>query len=448
MFNRILIANRGEIALRVLRACKELGIQTVMVYSKADEKAMYLRHADETICIGPAPSSGSYLSIPNIISAAEIADVDAIHPGYGFLSENPHFAEICRSSNIEFIGPPVDVVRMMGDKARARAEAEKAGLPIVPGSSGTIGDEEEALSVARQIGYPVLIKASAGGGGRGMRLAHNDISLQNALHQARAEAEAAFGDGTVYIEKWIEQPRHVEVQILGDARGNIVHLFERDCSVQRRNQKVVEECPCASLAEKVRRNIQRAAVRLAKSIGYVNAGTVEFIVDRDDRFYFIEVNARIQVEHPITEMVTGIDLVKEQIRVASGEKLSFSQDDVTVRGHAIECRINAEDPDDEFRPSPGRIRGFIPPGGMGVRLDTHVFAGYDVPPNYDSLIAKLVVHKRSRDEAIVTMRRALDEFVIEGIKTNLPLHRRIMRHASFVSARHNTAFLEGLVARK
>jgi acetyl-CoA carboxylase biotin carboxylase subunit len=448
VFNRILIANRGEIALRVLRACKELGMQTVMVYSKADEKSAYLRHADETICIGPGVSGSSYLSIPNIIAAAEIADVDAIHPGYGFLSENPHFAEICRSSNIEFIGPPVEVVRLMGDKARAREEAEKAGLPVVPGSSGTVADEEEALSVARQIGYPVLIKAVAGGGGRGMRLAHNDISLVNSLHQARAEAEAAFGDGAVYIEKYVEQPRHVEVQILGDSRGNIVHLFERDCSVQRRNQKVVEETPCVSLPDKVRRNIHRAAVRLAKAVGYVNAGTVEFIVDRDDRFYFIEVNARVQVEHPITEMVTGIDIVKEQFRIAAGEKLSVTQDQVRVRGHAIECRINAEDPDDEFRPSPGRIVGYIPPGGMGVRVDTHIFAGYVVPSFYDSLLAKLIVHRPTRDEAIVTTRRALDEFVVEGIKTNLPLHRRIMRNAAFVSAKYNTSFLDTYVLRK
>jgi acetyl-CoA carboxylase biotin carboxylase subunit len=448
VFNRILIANRGEIALRVLRACKELGMQTVMVYSKADEKSAYLRHADETICIGPGVSGSSYLSIPNIIAAAEIADVDAIHPGYGFLSENAHFAEICRSSNIEFIGPPVEVVRMMGDKARAREEAEKAGLPVVPGSSGTVADEEEALTVARQIGYPVLIKAVAGGGGRGMRLAHNDISLVNSLHQARTEAEAAFGDGAVYIEKFIEQPRHVEVQILGDTRGNIVHLFERDCSVQRRNQKVVEETPCASLPDKVRRNLHRAAVRLARSVGYVNAGTVEFIVDREDRFYFIEVNARVQVEHPITEMVTGIDIVKEQFRIAAGEKLSFSQDQVRVRGHAIECRINAEDPEDEFRPSPGRIVGYIPPGGMGVRVDTHIFAGYVVPPHYDSLLAKLIVHRPTRDEAIVTTRRALDEFVVEGIKTNLPLHRRIMRNAAFVSAKYNTSFLDTYVLRK
>ena len=442
MFNRILIANRGEIALRILRACKELGVQTVMVYSKADEKAMYLRHADETICIGPGVSGSSYLSIPNIISAAEIADVDAIHPGYGFLSENSHFAEICRSSNIEFIGPTAEVVEMVGNKARARQEAEKAGIPVVPGSPGIITDEEEALRIAQSIGYPVLIKASAGGGGRGMRLARNDISLVNAIHAAGAEAEAAFGDGSLYVEKWIEKPRHVEVQILGDQHGNIVHLYERDCSVQRRNQKIVEESPCASLPEGVRRKLLRSAVKLAKSVGFTNAGTVEFVVDSDNRYYFIEVNARIQVEHPVTEMLTGIDLVKEQLRVACGEKLGFSQDQVKPRGHAIECRINAEDPDGDFRPCPGRVTAFFPPGGPGVRLDSHVYSGYTVPSMYDSLLGKLIVHRGSREEAIGTMRRALDEFVVEGIKTNLPLHRRILRNSVFVEGHYNTAFLE------
>jgi len=448
MFNRILIANRGEIALRILRAAKELGIQTVMVYSKADEQANYLRHADETICIGPGVSGDSYLSMPNIISAAEIADVDAIHPGYGFLAENGHFAEICRSSNIEFIGPPVEVIDLFGNKARARSAAEKAGIPVVPGSDGTVAEEEEALSVAREIGYPVLIKASAGGGGRGMRLAHNDISLVNSLYAARSEAEAAFGDGAVYIEKWVEAPRHVEVQIIGDNHGNVVHLFERDCSVQRRNQKVVEETPSPSLTKDIRRKMHRAAIKLARSVGFANAGTVEFIVDDKNRFYFIEVNARIQVEHPVTEMITGIDLVKEQLRVAAGEKLGFSQDQVKQSGHSIECRINAEDPDDEFRPSPGRITSYIPPGGPGVRIDSHVSAGYVVPPLYDSLLGKLIVLKETRAEAIVTMRRALDEFVIEGIKTNLPLHRQIMRNKVFVDGAHNTSFLETYLLKK
>ncbi len=442
MFNRVLIANRGEIALRVLRACRELDVQTVMVYSKADEDAVYLRHADETICIGPGVSGESYLSIPNIISAAEIADVDAIHPGYGFLAENSHFAEICRSSNIEFIGPSAEIVSMMGDKARAREEAERAGIPVVPGSSGTISDEEEGLAVAREIGYPVLIKASAGGGGRGMRLAHNDISLVNGIHAARAEAEAAFGDGTLYMEKWVDKPRHVEVQILGDSYGNIIHLGERDCSVQRRNQKVLEEAPCADLPRDVRKKLHRSAVKLAKSVGFENAGTVEFILDEDDRFYFIEVNARIQVEHPVTEMITGIDLVKEQLRIASGDKLSHSQDQVKVKGHAIECRINAEDPDDDYRPCPGLVTSFIPPGGSGVRVDTHVYSGYRVPSLYDSLLGKVIVFKPTRAEAVATMRRALDEFVIEGIKTNLSLHRRILRNSVFAKGRYNTAFLK------
>jgi len=447
VFNRILIANRGEIALRVLRACRELDIQTVMVYSKADEDTVYLRHADETICIGPGISGESYLSIPNIISAAEIADVDAIHPGYGFLAENAHFAEICRSSNIKFIGPSAETVAMMGDKARAREEAEKAGIPVVPGSSGTISDEEEGLAVAREIGYPVLIKASAGGGGRGMRLAHNDISLVNSIHAARAEAEAAFGNGALYIEKWVTKPRHVEVQILGDSHGNVIHLQERDCSIQRRNQKILEEAPCASISRDVRKKLLRAAVKLAKAVNFVNAGTVEFILDSDDRFYFIEVNARIQVEHPVTEMITGIDLVKEQLRIACGEKLSHSQDQVKVLGHAIECRINAEDPDDNYRPCPGLITSFIPPGGAGVRIDTHVYSGYRVPSLYDSLLGKVIVIKPTRAEAVATMKRALDEFVIEGIKTNLSLHRRIIRNSVFMQGHYNTAFLETYLLR-
>ena len=448
MFNRILIANRGEIALRVLRACKELGIQTVMVYSKADEHAVYLRHADETICIGPGPSSASYLSIPYIIAAAEIADVDAIHPGYGFLAENAHFAEICRSSNIEFIGPSVEVIELFGDKSRARDEAARAGIPVVPGSAGKIADEDEALEVAQRIGYPVLIKAAAGGGGRGMRLAHNDISLVKSIHAARSEAEISFGDASIYIEKFIEQPRHVEVQIVGDSSGNVIHLLERDCSVQRRNQKVVEESPSPSIGKDIRRKLHRAAVKLAKAVNYTNAGTVEFILDRDDRFYFIEVNARIQVEHPVTEMVTGVDLVREQLRVAAGERLSVSQDEVKVLGHSIECRINAEDPDNDFKPCPGRITNYIPAGGPGVRVDSHIGTNYDVPPLYDSLLGKLIVFRPSREEAILTMRRALDEFVVEGIKTNLPLHRRIMRNAVFMAGEHNTSFLETYLLKK
>jgi acetyl-CoA carboxylase biotin carboxylase subunit len=448
VFNRILIANRGEIALRILRACKELGIQTVMVYSKADEKAMYLRHADETICIGPGVSGESYLSIPSIIAAAEIADVDAIHPGYGFLAENAHFAEICRSSNIEFVGPSINALELFGNKARAREMAEKAGIPVVPGSVGAIGDESEALSVARDIGYPVLIKASSGGGGRGMRLAHNDISLVNSIHAARSEAEIAFGDGALYIEKFIERPRHVEVQVIGDSHGNLAHLMERDCSVQRRNQKLVEETPCPSIPKDVRRKLHRSAMRLAKAVDYSGAGTVEFVVDPENRFHFIEVNARIQVEHPVSEMISGVDLVKEQLHVAAGEKLSFSQDQVRPRGHAIECRINAEDPENDFVPCPGVITTFIPPGGPGVRLDSHIYAGYEVPPLYDSLLGKLIVCKPSRQEAIVTMRRALDEFVVEGIKTNLPLHRRILRHSVFVDGDYDTSFLDAHLLKR
>ncbi len=447
MFNRILIANRGEIALRVQRACREFGIQTVMVYSKADEKAMYLRHADETICIGPGVSGESYLSIPNIIAAAEIADVDAIHPGYGFLAENAHFAEICRSSNVGFIGPSVEVIELMGNKARAREAAERAGIPVVPGSRGTVEEEEEAVAVAREIGYPVLIKASAGGGGRGMRLAHNDMSLLSSFHAAKSEAENAFGDGALYIEKWIASPRHVEVQILGDESGNVIHLLERDCSVQRRNQKLIEESPCPSLPEKTRRRLQDAAVKLAKAVRFTNAGTVEFVVDRDHRFYFIEVNARIQVEHPVSEMVTGVDILKEQLRIAAGQKLSISQNQVRASGHAIECRINAEDPTDDFKPCPGRITSYIPAGGPGVRVDSHVYAGYEVPSLYDSLLGKLIVHGRTRDAALTTMRRALDEFVVEGIKTNLPLHRRILRNSTFLDGDYDTSFLETQVLK-
>lgn len=442
MFQRILIANRGEIALRVLRACKDLGIQSVVVYSEADRGAPYLRLADEAICIGPARSSESYLNIPRIIAAAEIADVQAIHPGYGFLSENPHFAEVCRSCRIEFIGPSHESMRLLGNKAEARKLATKAGVPTVPGSGGAVDTEGEAFRIAHEIGFPVLIKAAAGGGGRGMRIARNDISFRTALQQARAEAEAAFKDGSVYIEKLVENPRHIEVQIIGDQQGNIVHLWERDCSLQRRYQKVVEESPAPGLPEEVRRSICEAAVRLVKTAAYYSAGTCEFLVDKDHHFYFIETNARIQVEHPVTELVTGIDLVKEQIRIAAGEKLSFSQEDVVLRGCAIECRINAEDPDHGFRPSPGLIEQWIPPGGFGVRLDTHASTGYRVPPNYDSLVAKLLVHQPNRVEAIRAMRRALDEFLIKGIHTNLALHRRIFRDSAFVDGGVDTNFLE------
>jgi acetyl-CoA carboxylase biotin carboxylase subunit len=448
VFRRILIANRGEIALRVVRACRELGIQTVAVYSKADEHSFHLRLADETICIGPAASARSYLSIPAIMSAAEIADVDAIHPGFGFLSENAHFAEVCRDSNIVFIGPPVDAIANMGDKSRAREIAKKAGVPTVPGTEGKIENDETALDIARGIGYPILVKASAGGGGKGMRVAHNDMSLRGALQAARAEAKAAFGDEGVYIEKYLDRPRHVEVQILADARGRVLHLGERDCSMQRRHQKIVEETPSPLLPRDVRKKMLKAAVRLMEKAKYQNAGTVEFLVDRENNFYFIEVNARIQVEHPITEAVTGIDIVKEQIRIASGLPLAFGQDDVRFKGAAIEVRVNAEDPDADFRPSPGVVTSWCPPGGNGVRVDSHVYPGYRIPPNYDSMIGKLIVHKDNRVEAIEAMKRCLDEFIVEGVRTTIPLHKRIFRHGGFVAGHYDTGLVEDILARR
>ncbi|MBI1914708.1 MAG: acetyl-CoA carboxylase biotin carboxylase subunit [Planctomycetes bacterium] len=442
MFQRILVANRGEVALRVIRACKDLGIEVVAVFSEADRGAPYLGLADEAICIGPPSAAESYLKIPRLISAAEIANVQAIHPGYGFLSENPHFAEVCRACKIEFIGPPVEAMRLLGNKNEARKLAQKVGVPVVPGSEGLITDEKQALALAHAMSYPVLIKAAAGGGGRGMRVARNDISLQAGLKAARQEAESAFKDGSVYLEKYIEQPRHVEVQILADHHGKVVHLFERDCSLQRRHQKLVEESPAPGLPAKVREEICQAAVRLIKAADYANAGTCEFLVDRDHKFYFIEVNARIQVEHPVTELVTGLDLVREQIRIAAGEKLRFGQEHIRPRGCAIECRINAEDPFADFRPSPGRITRWEPPGGPGVRLDTHAVAGYTVPPNYDSLVAKLLVHQPTRDEAIACMRRALREFRVEGIRTTIPLHEEIFKHSAFVDGQVDTTFIE------
>lgn len=442
MFQRILVANRGEIALRVIRACRDLGIKVVAVFSEADREAPYLRLADEAICIGPGPSAQSYLSIPRIISAAEIADVQAIHPGYGFLSENAHFAEVCRSCKIEFIGPPHEAMRLLGNKNEARKLAKETGVPVVPGSEGLIRDEKEALRLAHEIGFPVLIKAAAGGGGRGMRVARNDISLQSGLKAAQQEAESAFKDGSVYLEKYIEQPRHVEVQVLGDQHGNLVHLWERDCSLQRRHQKLVEESPAPNLPRETREAICAAAVKLVKAAGYHGAGTCEFLVDQNHDFYFIEVNARIQVEHPVTELVTGIDLVREQIRLAAGEKLGYEQEAVIHRGCAIECRINAEDPEAGFRPSPGLVQTWQPPGGPGVRIDSHVVAGYRVPPNYDSLVAKLLVHQPSRKEALAVMRRALQEFRVEGIKTTIPLHREIFNHSAFIEAQVDTTFVE------
>ncbi len=442
MFQRILVANRGEIALRVIRACRDLGIEAVAVYSEADRGAPYLDLADEAYCIGPANAAESYLNIPRIISAAEVGNVQAIHPGYGFLSENPHFAEVCRSCKIEFIGPPQDAMRRLGNKNEARILAKQVGVPVVPGSEGLITNENDALRLAHEMGFPVLIKAAAGGGGRGMRVAHNDLSLKAGLKAAQQEAEKAFKDGSVYLEKYIEQPRHIEVQVLADRHGNIVHLWERECSLQRRHQKLVEESPAPNLPRDIREKICAAAVRLVKEANYYNAGTCEFLVDKDNRFYFIELNARIQVEHPVTELVTGIDLVREQIRIAAGEKLHFTQNDVVHRGVAIECRINAEDPAAEFRPCPGTITKWRPPGGPGVRLDTHVTTGYRVPPNYDSLIAKLLVYQQTRPEAIACMRRALAEFVVEGIKTTIPIHKEIFSHSAFIEGRVDTTFIE------
>ncbi len=442
MYSRILIANRGEIALRVIRACRELAIETVAVYSEADRGALYLRLADTTICIGPGPAAKSYLDISRIVSAAEITDVEAIHPGYGFLSENSHFAEICRSCNIDFIGPDPEVMRKVGDKVQARALARQAGLPLLPGSEGVVKDEQEALAIAHRIGYPVMIKAAGGGGGRGMRVAHTDVSLVNGFLAAQVEAKAAFKNADVYIEKFLERPRHVEVQILADRHGAVLHLGERDCTLQRRHQKIVEESPSPALAPHTRKDIGEAAVAFARTAGYNSVGTIEFLLADDGKFYFMEMNARVQVEHPVTELVTGVDIVKEQIRASAGERLPFVQKDIRVSGAAIECRINAEDASDGFRPSPGRITAFSPPGGPGVRFDSHCYAGYEVSPYYDSLIAKLIVHRRTRDEAIVAMRRALDEFVVEGVRTNIPLHRRIFADRQFVRGDVDTAFVE------
>ncbi|HEX3726501.1 MAG TPA: acetyl-CoA carboxylase biotin carboxylase subunit [Pirellulales bacterium] len=442
MFKRILVANRGEIALRIIRACREMGIESVAIFSEADRGAAYLDLADEAFCVGPARGGDSYRKIDRVISAAEIGNVQAIHPGYGFLSENAHFNEVCRSCKIDFIGPTPEAMARLGDKNAARALARKAGVPVVPGSGGLIDDDSEALRVAHEIGFPVLVKASAGGGGRGMRVASNDLALKSALQQARTEAEAAFGDGSIYLEKYIEHPRHVEVQVLADLHGNVVHLWERDCSTQRRHQKLVEESPSPHLAAETRVAMCDAAVRMVRAAGYTNAGTVEFIVDGQGHFYFIEVNARIQVEHPVTEMVTGIDLIKSQIRIAAGEVLPFRQADIVARGAAIECRINAEDPRKNFQPSPGRIEKMIVPGGFGVRFDSHAHAGYVVSPHYDSMVAKLIVHQPSRSEAIATMLRALEELKIEGIQTTVELHRKILSHAAFVEGRIDTTFVE------
>ena len=442
MFSRILIANRGEIALRIIRACKELGIQSVAVYSDADRNSAYLKLADDSICIGPADPAESYLNIPRIISAAEISNVEAIHPGYGFLAENAHFAEVCRDCKIHFIGPSPEALKMLGDKITARKLAEQAKVLVVPGSEEAVPNEEEAVTLAAQMGYPVIIKASAGGGGRGMRIAHNEMSLRVAFHSAQTEAASAFKNSNVYIEKYLEQARHVEVQILADRAGNAVHLWERDCSLQRRHQKIIEETPGPSINNNVREELCKAALRLVKVANYVNAGTVEFLLDNKNKFYFSEVNTRIQVEHPITEMVTGIDMVKWQIRIAAGEHLKLRQKDIKQQGVAIECRINAEDPANDFQPCPGRIERFIAPGGLGVRLDTHVYAGYVISPRYDSLVGKLIVHKKTRPEAIACMKRALQEFEIEPIKSTRLLCLEILSHPQYVKGKVDTGFIE------
>ncbi len=442
MFSRILIANRGEIALRIIRACHELDVEAVVVYSEADKDASYLEIADEAICIGPPDCSKSYLNIPRIISAAEISDVEAIHPGYGFLAENINFAQICEDCGITFIGPPVEAMQLLGDKVQARQLAKKTGVPTVPGSEGAVEKESEVLKLANKMGYPVILKATAGGGGRGMRIVHNDITLRSAFNSARAEAEAAFGDGSIYLEKYIVDPRHVEVQVVADTHGNALHFFERDCSIQRRHQKMIEESPCPVLDKNTREKLAEAALKIIKKAKYFNAATVEFLLDSNKNFYFIEANTRIQVEHPVTEMVTGHDLIKLQLKIAAGQPIKFSQKNIKHSGVAIECRINAEDPDNNFSPSPGTITRLILPGGPGVRVDTHVHQGWTVSPSYDSMIAKLIVHQRTRTEAIATMKRALKEFIIEPIKTTIPACLDILSHNLFVKNKIDTSFVE------
>ena len=446
MFDKILIANRGEIAVRIIRACKELGIRTLAVYSEADADSLHVQLADEAICIGKSPSTESYLKIDRIISAAEVGDVEAIHPGYGFLAENAHFAEVCEGCNIKFIGPPSSAIRAMGDKVAARETMRKAGVPVVPGSDGPVDTESNALKIARKIGYPVIMKAAGGGGGRGMRIAHNDPSLVKAFHTARSEAERAFANGAVYLERYIESPRHIEFQVLADRKGKVIHLGERDCSLQRRHQKLLEESPSPMLSSDLRKKMGKAAIKAAEAVGYVNAGTVEMLLDADGQFYFIEMNTRIQVEHPVTEEVTGIDIVKEQIRIAVGEELDYDQKDIEFKKCAIECRINAEDPFNSFQPCPGNIEFLITPGGHGVRVDTHVYAGYTIPPYYDSMIAKLICYGRDRRVAMDRMARALDEFIIRGVKTTVPLHKLILKDPNFRRGRYSTAFVERLLA--
>jgi len=445
MFHKILIANRGEIALRVIRACKELGIKTVAVHSDVDSEALHVKVADQSVCIGPAPSADSYLNIQAIISAAEVTDADAIHPGYGFLSENAEFAEICENCGITFIGPSAESMRLMGDKISARQTVTKAGVPILPGTKENVPSVDEAKRIAEEIGFPVIIKATAGGGGRGMKVVHSQAHLANAFNAARTEAEAGFGNPDVYIEKFCENPRHVEIQILADKHGNVIHLGERDCSIQRRHQKLIEEAPCPVLSPEIRKSMGDCAVAASKACGYSSVGTMEFLLDKQNNYYFMEMNTRVQVEHPVTEMVTGVDVIKEQIRVAAGEVLRFTQDDIKIQGHSIECRINAEDPV-KFTPFPGKIDGYHTPGGLGVRVDSAVYDQYTVLPHYDSMIAKLIVHAETREEAVKRMARALDEYIIEGIKTTIPFHQRIMGNKDFIEGVNvDTGFLERLV---
>ena len=447
MFEKILIANRGEIALRIQRACREMGIRTVVVHSEADTEAKYVKLADESVCIGPPPAAASYLNIPAIISAAEVTDAEAINPGYGFLAENADFAEKVEGSGFVFIGPRPENIRLMGDKVSAKQAMSKAGVPTVPGSEGALPeDPKEVVRIARKVGYPVIIKAAGGGGGRGMRVVHTEAALPNAVHMTRSEAQAAFANPVVYLEKYLEQPRHIEVQILADAHKNAVHLGERDCSLQRRHQKVIEEAPASELTPKLRERIGERCVDACRKIGYRGAGTFEFLFEEGE-FYFIEMNTRIQVEHPVTEMITGIDLVQEQIRIAAGEKLRFRQKDIELRGHAIECRINAEDPY-RFTPSPGRITSYHPPGGPGIRVDSHVYQGYSVPPHYDSMIGKVIAYGATREQAIARMRIALSEMVVEGIQTNIPLHRELLSDTRFVRGGVSIHYLEQKLAQE
>ncbi len=441
MFKKILVANRGEIALRVIRACKDMGIRTVAVHSTADANSLHVRFADESVCIGPPKSADSYLNVPAIISAAEITDAEAIHPGYGFLAENASFAEICNSTGIRFIGPSPESIKLMGDKAKARETVKKAGVPVLPGSDGIVTEENSAVEIARELGFPVIVKAAAGGGGKGMRVVMEEAEFGNAFIMAQTEALAAFSNADVYIEKYILQPRHIEVQLMADEKGNVVYLGERECSIQRRHQKLIEEAPSVIVDENLRRKMGEMAVAVAKSVKYRNAGTIEFLMDESRNFYFMEMNTRIQVEHPVTEMVTGIDLVKEQIRVAAGLPLSFVQDQVSIKGHSIECRINAECPE-KFTPCPGKVTAFNPPGGPGVRVDTAAYTQYVIPPYYDSLIAKLIVHAETRDDAIVKMNRALDEFIVEGVKTTIPVHKKILAEQDFQQGNISTKFME------